>query len=162
VLFDFKNLPTMQRAVGHDQAKELIDEIITDLGSDSKQDFGCICEIDLSKRKQIHDILQKIFEGYIKDLSSKESSKPAVKYVTEEKAAAQAADESQSATPTDKKTDTPPKEKKSIFKEVPTPSLGLGASRDIDGKLKYLDVLPLLYIKNTASSKVLERWVCRF
>ena len=41
----------MQRAVGHDEAKELMDEIIADLGSDNKQDFGCIAEIDLSKRK---------------------------------------------------------------------------------------------------------------
>ena len=82
--------------------------------------------------------------------------------VAEEKVAAKPADESQPATLTDNKTDSPPKEKKPTVKEVPTPSLGLGGSRDIDGKLKYLDVLPLLYIKNTASSKVLERWVCRF
>lgn len=28
VVFDFKNLPTMQRAIGNEQAKELVDEII--------------------------------------------------------------------------------------------------------------------------------------
>ena len=47
----------MQRALGHESAKELVEEIVEDMKSKNPQDFGCICEIDLSKTKQIHKIL---------------------------------------------------------------------------------------------------------
>ena len=75
VLFDFKNLPTMQRALGHDSAKELVDEILADLGGESPEDFGCICEIDVSKTQQITKILQKVFDEYLDEMQKNEEAK---------------------------------------------------------------------------------------
>ena len=75
VLFDFKNLPTMQRALGHDSSKELVDEILADLQTENPEDFGCICEIDITKTNQILKILQKIFDDYLDEMQKNEEAK---------------------------------------------------------------------------------------
>ena len=88
-----------------------------------------------------------------------------VKKQEEEKKAAQATNESSTTAATQvtvAKTGTPPKEKKSQTKDSLGQSSGLGVSRHIDGSLKYLDVQPLLYVKNFSKSKVLDRWAIRF
>lgn len=42
----------MESAVGNDEASALLDSIVADEQSETgSNDYGCICEIDLSKRK---------------------------------------------------------------------------------------------------------------
>ena len=91
-----------------------------------------------------------------------------VKKQEEEKKAASATNESSTTAATAAtqvtvaKTGTPPKEKKGQTKDSLGQSAGLGVSRHIDGSLKYLDVQPLMYVKNFSKSKVLDRWAIRF
>ena len=65
----------MQRALGHDSSKELVDEILADLKTENPEDFGCICEIDISKTNQILKILQKIFDDYLDEMQKNEEAK---------------------------------------------------------------------------------------
>ena len=58
-LFGFQTLPLMETAVGEAEASLLLDDIIQDkelLG----EDYGCICEIDLSQRKKIRKIISEL------------------------------------------------------------------------------------------------------
>ena len=64
----------MQRALD-DEAEKLVEEIVQDLDEKNSQDFGCICEIDLSKKKKIHNILQKIFDEYLADMQKNEEAR---------------------------------------------------------------------------------------
>lgn len=51
-LYSFSSLPYMESAVGNDEASALLDSIVADEQSETgSNDYGCICEIDLSKRK---------------------------------------------------------------------------------------------------------------
>ena len=75
ILFDFKGLPAMQRALGHHQSSELIKDILRDLDSENPDDFGCICEIDVSNQDKILKILQKIFDQYLNEMQKNEEAK---------------------------------------------------------------------------------------
>ena len=54
-LFGFQTLPEMETAVGEAEASQLLDEIIQD-----EEDYGCICEIDLSQRNKIRKIISEL------------------------------------------------------------------------------------------------------
>ena len=92
----------MQRALGHDSAKELVDEILADLDGESPEDFGCICEIDVSKTQQITKILQKVFDEYLDEMQKNEEAKKDEELKQQEldKKAAQATDVSLSTAAT--------------------------------------------------------------
>ena len=54
---------------------QLVDEILADLEGESPEDFGCICEIDVSKTQQITKILQKVFDEYLEEMQKNEEAK---------------------------------------------------------------------------------------
>ena len=87
----------MQRALGHDSSKELVDEILRDIESESPEDYGCICEIDVSNQDKILKILQKIFDQYLSEMQKNEEAKKDEELKQQEldKKASQTANESQ-------------------------------------------------------------------
>ena len=87
----------MQRALGHDSSKELVDEILRDIDSESPEDYGCICEIDVSNQDKILKILQKIFDQYLSEMQKNEEAKKDEELKQQEldKKASQTANESQ-------------------------------------------------------------------
>ena len=87
----------MQRALGHDSSKELVDEILSDIESESPEDYGCICEIDVSNQDKILKILQKIFDQYLSEMQKNEEAKKDEELKQQEldKKASQTANESQ-------------------------------------------------------------------
>ena len=72
-MFRFDSLPKMEKALGNEKASVLLDDIINESKSDSKlsQDYGCICEIDLSQVSTIKSIMAKMVQR-IEDGSSLE------------------------------------------------------------------------------------------
>ena len=54
-LFGFQTLPRMESAVGESEAQQLLDDIVQD-----EEDYGCICEIDLSQRNKIRKIISEL------------------------------------------------------------------------------------------------------
>ena len=87
----------MQRALGHDSSKELVNEILRDIESESPEDYGCICEIDVSNQDKILKILQKIFDQYLSEMQKNEEAKKDEELKQQEldKKASQTANESQ-------------------------------------------------------------------
>jgi len=55
-LYSFVSLPLMESAVGEGPAQEMLDSIV----ADEANDYGCICEIDLSKKRKINKILSQL------------------------------------------------------------------------------------------------------
>jgi len=57
-MFGFNTLPLMESAVGAEQAQTMLEQVIAE--EESGQDVGCICEIDLTRRKKISKIMSRL------------------------------------------------------------------------------------------------------
>ncbi len=79
-LYSFQTLPAMELAIGETQARQLLNEIVEDeMKEQDSKDFGCICEIDLTKSIKISKIMSRLLypsktnTGSDKDASKKVS-----------------------------------------------------------------------------------------
>ena len=60
----------MEKAVGNDKAKEMLDSIVEDSKKEPAGfDHGCICEIDLTQRNKILKILARMLSPQYAKLS---------------------------------------------------------------------------------------------